>query len=249
MLKIVVGQGNNKCEFGIHEALLTARSKFFAKAMGKGWKEAEEKVVKLPDDEQEIFALYASLVYSGTVPAFDETPERIIHENDGQTDCRYPDICQLEYESLVGLYVFAEKLQDVKAKNAAVDALIAKVTHESKVIFNTEYDGPCMPSLAAIETMYAKTPHHCPGRQVLIDCFVWYGKDQTMEYAGLLAGALPPWQFLIDLSSNLMSMRQQPKHDPPHEHICCYQEPEDDEDEWHMDPWFHGKRVMSPLRR
>jgi hypothetical protein len=106
-----------------------------------------------------------------------------------------------------------------------------------------------MPSLASIETMYAKTPHHCPGRQVLIDCFVWYGKDQTMEYAGLLAGALPPRQFLIDLSSNLMSMRQQPKHDPPHEHICCYQEPEDDEDEWHMDPWFHGKRVMSPLRR
>tara|TARA_R110002003_G_scaffold68_9_gene6120 strand:- start:611 stop:742 length:132 start_codon:yes stop_codon:yes gene_type:complete len=36
MLKIVVGQGDNKCEFGIHEALLTARSKFFAKAMGKG---------------------------------------------------------------------------------------------------------------------------------------------------------------------------------------------------------------------
>jgi hypothetical protein len=86
MLKIVVGQGDNKCEFGIHEALLTTRSKFFAKAMGKGRKEAKEKVVKLPDDEQEIFALYASLVYTGTVPAFDERPGRIVHEmTDKQT--------------------------------------------------------------------------------------------------------------------------------------------------------------------
>jgi hypothetical protein len=58
MLKIVVGPAGDTRDFCIHEALLTARSKFFEKAMGKGWKEAEEKLVKLPDDDPDIFALY-----------------------------------------------------------------------------------------------------------------------------------------------------------------------------------------------
>ncbi|KAH7095302.1 hypothetical protein FB567DRAFT_543641 [Paraphoma chrysanthemicola] len=174
MVKIVVGRDDDKRELHVHEALLTARSKFFASAMRKGWKEAEEKIVKLPDDEHDVFELYASLVYTGTVPAFDEQLERVIPGYAEETICNHPQVCGSKYESLVKLYVLAEKLQDTQAKNATVDALITKVQHESQVV-NTD-EGPCMPSISSIRTMYEATSHHCPGRQVLIDCFVWYGQ-------------------------------------------------------------------------
>lgn len=78
MLKIVVGLDAYKREFHVHETLLTARSKCFACAMRKGWKEAEEKIFRLPDDEHDVFGLYASLVYTGIVLSFDEQPNRII---------------------------------------------------------------------------------------------------------------------------------------------------------------------------
>lgn len=248
MLKVVEGQGDDKCEFAIHEALLTARSKFFAKAMGKGWKEAEEKVVNLPDDKQEVFPLYASLVYTGTVPALDEKVVRIHRNGDGQTHCEYPEEYKLEYELLVGLYVLSEKIQDTMAKNTAVEALIAKVTHESKIVNNRD-EGPCMPSLPSIETMYTKTPHHCPGRQALIDCFVWYGREESMNGAGLWEGVRPHREFLIDLSRNLMSLRQQPTRELPHERINWYKEPEDEKDEWSTEPWWYVECAGSPLSR
>lgn len=53
MLKITVGQDDDVRDFNIHESLLTARSQFLAKAMGKGWQEAEDKAVKLPEDRPE----------------------------------------------------------------------------------------------------------------------------------------------------------------------------------------------------
>jgi hypothetical protein len=43
IVKITVGTGKISQTFSIHEAILTKRSEFFAKAMCKGWEEAEEK--------------------------------------------------------------------------------------------------------------------------------------------------------------------------------------------------------------
>ncbi|KAH7085653.1 hypothetical protein BKA63DRAFT_574954 [Paraphoma chrysanthemicola] len=126
MLKTVIGPDDDKREFHIHEALLTAHSKFFANAMRRGWKEAEEKIVKLSDDEHKVFELYVSLIYIGTVRAFDEQRRRIAPEDPGQASCDHPEVCKSEYESLVELYVVAEKLQDIQARNATVNALIAK---------------------------------------------------------------------------------------------------------------------------
>ena len=57
MIHIVVGDPEAVRDFYIHEALLTTRSKFFERAMRKGWKEAEHKLVKLPEDDPETFAL------------------------------------------------------------------------------------------------------------------------------------------------------------------------------------------------
>jgi hypothetical protein len=63
-VRIRVGTGDNVKEFVIHKRVLTARSDFFVKALEKHWKEGEDKVVELPEDDIEIFNLYRGLVYS-----------------------------------------------------------------------------------------------------------------------------------------------------------------------------------------
>ena len=72
IFKIIVGEGDDAQEFQIHEAVLTARSKFFKAAIGRKWKESEEKTVKLPEDDPEAFALYSQLVYTGQIPGMSD---------------------------------------------------------------------------------------------------------------------------------------------------------------------------------
>jgi hypothetical protein len=156
--------------------------KFFKKAMGKGWKEAEEKLVKLPEDDPDIFALYEQVVYTGQIPLFDDEPERTFIDYTGEsgsnrTTCTSLEKCQHEYEALAELYVLAEKLQDLKARNTTVEAIIREVIHEVATVA----ENPCLPSLAAITIMYSKTPRHCPGRQVLLDCFMFYPEDESCQ--------------------------------------------------------------------
>jgi hypothetical protein len=57
--------GDNTETFNVHTALLTARSEFFKKALNGAWKEAEDKVFKLPEDDPANFATYVHHLYTG----------------------------------------------------------------------------------------------------------------------------------------------------------------------------------------
>jgi hypothetical protein len=225
MLKIVVGGEGVARQFAIHEALLTTRSEFFKKAMGKGGKEVEDKVVKLPDDDMDIFALYEQLVYTGRLPIFDNSVDRFEYSQvfgPNPYDCKDCGKCGEEYLTLTNVYVLAEKLQDIKAKNTTIDAIMSKVTHESSII-NRDH-GPCLPGYKVIKMMYKNMPGHCPGRQILIDSFVWYGQAYTM---GNVEGYDElPWQFLLDLATGLMCHRPQPFILLPHQDMRLYHEVE-----------------------
>ena len=62
-IRVDVGIENERRAFIAHTSFLTCRSRFFQKALRGGWKEAEERMVKLPDSEPAIFALYLHYVY------------------------------------------------------------------------------------------------------------------------------------------------------------------------------------------
>lgn len=49
---------DNFQKFVVHEDLIRARSPFFEAALGRDWKEASEKLVPLPDDSPDAFAIY-----------------------------------------------------------------------------------------------------------------------------------------------------------------------------------------------
>ncbi|KAF2024703.1 hypothetical protein EK21DRAFT_117548 [Setomelanomma holmii] len=54
-IQVSVSTAAHQQTFDVHESLITTRSPFFKKAMTGNWKEAQERVVKLPDDEPVIF--------------------------------------------------------------------------------------------------------------------------------------------------------------------------------------------------
>lgn len=53
--------------FGVHEHLLTFHSDFFKKALDKKWKEATERMVRLPGIDSDAFQIFAKWLYTGRV--------------------------------------------------------------------------------------------------------------------------------------------------------------------------------------
>jgi hypothetical protein len=84
--------------------------------------------------------------------------------------------------------------------------------------------------------MYSKTPRHCPGRQVLLDCFTFYAEDESLPEAG---GWKMPREFLYDLACNALSYRTKPKKLLPHERVDRYLEDEDETLKWDTESWWY----------
>ncbi|KAI8939430.1 hypothetical protein NX059_003210 [Plenodomus lindquistii] len=153
LLKLIVGDNFNLPEFYIHEGILVARSEFFKNTMSAGWKEAEEKVVRLPNDDPGVVALYEQLVYTGRIPIFDTDAERLSIWAEGLM-CGDQSLCQYEYTSLSKLYVLADKLHDIGAKNIVIRAMIEKIMYEESVRLN---QGIHLPGTDAIKIIYEGT--------------------------------------------------------------------------------------------
>jgi hypothetical protein len=74
------------------------------------WKEAIERLIKLPNDEPETFQSYLHLLYTNDIAVI---PDPLPANYDGRE----------ERLSLAKLYVLAEKLLDVDVKNATLKAM------------------------------------------------------------------------------------------------------------------------------
>ncbi|KAH7394225.1 hypothetical protein DE146DRAFT_661172 [Phaeosphaeria sp. MPI-PUGE-AT-0046c] len=212
IIKIVVGNGTHRRIFRMPEVLLTHRSGFFASrlryldnATQEGGLEAVESPVDLSNVLPEIFALYEKYIYFDIIAVFYEEPQRWKTETVPYTRviCNKPELCFKEYELLVSLYLLGDYLQDTDAKVAVVESIVTKVTHECAMMRNSE---PCLPPASAIRAMWEGTPHHCSGRQVLLDCFVYHG-GPTSEALGLRD---VPTAFSTALNKRMMALRQPP---------------------------------------
>lgn len=198
LLKILVGKEEKV--FHVNEAFLTERSKFFKKAMNSKWLEGQTKVVRLVEDDPDIFEIYINLVYTGRLPIFDNAT----------TMRNLPKMIEDGYSQLSHLYVLAEKLQDVKAKNSTVDAII-DIFH-SHIYLGQEYRKkfkPPIPSLESIRIMYNGTPssqeYLCHGREILVALVAWYAAPAYFEKKYNHKDF--PAEFLGDLSLELLSVR------------------------------------------
>jgi hypothetical protein len=64
---VLVLVGPSETEFTVHQSFICKKSAFFENALRGEWKEAKERVVRLPDAEPGVFEAYLSWVYGDRV--------------------------------------------------------------------------------------------------------------------------------------------------------------------------------------
>lgn len=175
IVEICVGKELPQKIFSVHQALIAPRSEFFERAFNGNWKEAESRLVNLPEDDAITFDLYVQLLYTGQIPIQDDNEE---------------------FVKLCKLYVLCEKLQDTDAKNAILQAMLAKIRGSPSR----------SPGAFAINTIYHGTPENSPARNLVLDFFV-KRENRLSVYHLILQGHHYPEEFVRHLAVQLLKQR------------------------------------------
>ncbi|TGO85245.1 hypothetical protein BPOR_0416g00050 [Botrytis porri] len=103
LVTIIVGKEKRK--FAVHKQLICESVTYFRGAFSAGgFKESQDCSMDIPEDDPGVFEYFMHWLYRGTVP------EAKILEN---------------FDQLLGVYIFAEKLCVNELANKAIDALQA----------------------------------------------------------------------------------------------------------------------------
>jgi hypothetical protein len=149
-IHIEVGTITDSKSYMIHGAFLTSRSLFFKKALSDDWKETPERIVKLPEDETDTFELYLHCVYNQEINL---DPYSLLKDYVGHE-------ARLE---LAKLYVFAERIQDIRAKNTAIKAFLKSVWGRGSSWYH--------PAVASVQVIYDGTAEGSPMHRLLVDIY------------------------------------------------------------------------------
>jgi hypothetical protein len=136
----------------VHECFII-HANFFRRALNGNWAESDDRVITMMEDDPEIFAKYLHFVYIKEFPAMPHTTlvsDQIIGE----------------YRMLARVYVLAEKLQDIRTKNAIVQAMMNLSQRKD------EAGKSRLPDPEAITILYGGTVCGSAGRRLVVDlCF------------------------------------------------------------------------------
>jgi hypothetical protein len=191
-IQVCVGQEGNRATFDIHQYLIATRSPLFKKATTGEWKEAQERLVKPPDDEPMTFQQYVHLLYPGKLAV---VADPITGKNDGAE----------EMVRLAKLYVLAEKLQDVETKNMVIDAMLLSFRQ-------VRSDGAIYcPGHNIVSLINAGTPSSSPMRVLMADLVAYRGESSWMAKKR----AEWPSDFMADLALLLLDNRPWPAATDP----------------------------------
>jgi len=185
-IEVIVGPEEET--FCLHEELVRAHSKFFENAMSREWKESAERRVRLPVDSPDIFSLYQNWLYTRKIPTAIDKPG---HKGN------------VEYIRLSQAYCLGEKLMDTAFKDAIIDAIILKAVTPAS-------DGHTWsPVGEAVRFIYDGTPENSPARKLFVTMYVWCGSEDWITFWAKREDL--PKDFLIDLTTALLSHRTRPK--------------------------------------
>ncbi|KAJ8109865.1 hypothetical protein OPT61_g7145 [Boeremia exigua] len=181
IIHIEAGSGENLRSFSVHATCLTSRSPFFEKALSGAWREAKDRTVKFPENKSDIVELYLQCVYDRPL---DVEPDPVPENYAGHE----------ERLQLAELYVFAEQVQDVRAKNMAVKAFMSSVWKPRKG------GRRWPPGPATINVIYEGTMPGSSMRRLCVDIFA----------RGLIFGNIkydnPPTEFLAEIIKEMFNL-------------------------------------------
>ncbi|KAF2122077.1 hypothetical protein BDV96DRAFT_483324 [Lophiotrema nucula] len=153
-IRIEVGKGEETKSFNVQENVLSEFTSFFERGLRFPiWKENQDQVVKLPEDDPKIFELYLHAIYRGELPTLEDDPE-------------IDSTTEHEYETLCKLFVLAEKLVDGKTKNLVIRAIFA-ATEQRHVDGIIRY-----PDSNSVTIAFEGTPENCNLRALLSALYV-----------------------------------------------------------------------------
>ncbi|KAH6637814.1 hypothetical protein C7974DRAFT_148983 [Boeremia exigua] len=183
---VFVGKAQQK--FVVHQSLLTGRSPFFDKALNGRWAEADERAVKLHEDEPTVFAVYVHLLYTDKIAVSPTLFGTTTGDVDG------------ERKILAKLYILAEKVQDVETKNKTMAALMGTLRDQvggKRVSL----------SLRFVQTIYNGTPNGSMARKLIVDSFVEQGTGTPFRLGGRMEDAVWPVEFMQELLAEVLDRR------------------------------------------
>ncbi|KAH6873094.1 hypothetical protein BKA58DRAFT_456703 [Alternaria rosae] len=182
LLTIHVGKDERARTFSLHTRLLTARSTYFRDSITAN---PEQKTFDLRGIDPRAFALYFQLIYTGHIPSKPNDVSNTEHD---------------EYALLCKLYIIAHFVEDAKAENYVLDAILAKATESAD-----------LPSSDYVWIVYASTGGPCKARKMIVDFYTYKATGEWMRAQGEDAqGRGFPPEFWSELAMSLVDKRSVP---------------------------------------
>ena len=144
-MDIIVLVGAQEKRFTVHKNVITGRSAFFRAAVEGPFKEAEEKTVRLPEIDPDLFSVYLQWIYSDKIVIL------------GAGDIAKDTGGSKQRALLIELYILADALDDRRLRNRTTDEFIDLCRSTS------------WPGCKSIKRIWNSTPEGSKLRKLLID--------------------------------------------------------------------------------
>lgn len=185
-LRIIVGRDDGAQTFYINEQQATKFSDVITAAIKGGFKESEEETITFPEDDPELFNIFANFIYTG-----------YIRSHKPEDKAKSPGY-DSEWDPLGAMRVLGEKLQAGEFKDAVVDAVVEKLRIGNKypaTMHQAVYPGsigPCGMRRLVVDAAawgWSKTTLECIGRKQECSDFFF---DLSVQLRSLVGATLPP---------------------------------------------------------
>lgn len=137
----------------MHEGLITSRSRFFRNALNGSWQESDTKIIPLDDVLPSIFEIYLNSLYFNRLPVI---AAEGADEKTGQV------------QSLIEVYILADRLMDSTTKNLVIEATIGRIRERK------------LPKEDAVSRLYDGTTENDPMRKLFVNMYVKFGNEKSI---------------------------------------------------------------------
>ncbi len=192
----------------VHQDILTRQSHFFQSACHGGWKEAKDKIIRLPEADENTFAIYTGWLYTGAIDLSTEANERAApvysSEIGGQ---EYTDIAV----QLAHCYIQGDMFGDERYCNAVIDEHI-------QLAEGTRY----LPGRPYLYRVWHILPQNSKMRGLIVD----YTATELVQELFLEEAASYPSDFVLEIAKACVRERGQKNEErkPTERGKCFYHE-------------------------
>ncbi|KAF2659813.1 hypothetical protein K491DRAFT_755119 [Lophiostoma macrostomum CBS 122681] len=169
VITVRVGQEPSHTDFTVHESLIRKSSPFFEAALSRQWREATERLVKLPEADAQAFKLYVHWLYTGH-------PNIFITGNPHSSDrTQLVKDREIELTKLVQGYLLGDYPQDCDYKDTLADAFLEWGSRF--------WSGLAQPFKHAAP-IYSSTTKGSPVRELIVDFTLWTQRHTCWDGVG-----------------------------------------------------------------